>query len=382
MSESIMELCLENLDSIHQTLKIMQKSYLDELSAFNFNENVTTSSENRDAINLLFDTTGKYLYEVSPIDSFLQYCDLNILTLTPEQLKSIMVCQQLCKDIKDSSHKALKWIAKSKERLNDSGCIAPDENITDSQPNRLSAAYQEDMISVPNAMLQARQAYSDILQEFQKDLLFVDSAMMHVAGKRLGVVDGYKMFIETEHEMCVFLDYALLEYRKDGKNIVERYYNLNHKLYSGKKLEALLALKNAQFSFLQIIKPIHENGVVVKDLLTGETLLMINSSLYDLAKSSSDYAVLTHYIKAPGFIMIASAATPVSLSSPTGKNMWQIFERLISHSHNKVNLTTAQYYQCITDLFKIVIHDGITRKIASPMIPIDYHTMRGNARNH
>ena len=75
----------------------------------------------------------------------------------------------------------------------------------------------------------------------------------------------------------------------------------------------------------------------------------------------------------PDFILTTGASTPVSLDSTIGKNMWQIFKRLINHHQHEKILDKSSYLQCIADLYK----NGYPRKYNEISnireLPMNYH---------
>lgn len=378
-----MELTLENLDEIHNMLIISYAGANKMFESIDFDEQVLPTPEKRKLLNLLMDKMSGYLLEVSHVDSFLQYCDLKNDPLTSAQQKNILACQKLCQDLKNSADKILRWVIQMKKQFNEAACPVSGEIELDNFDDKGCAYSVQNEMEVSSSMLQTYQQFRDIFKEIHKDLLFTDpETMINTAGRRLEVMNGKQMFIETEQEMNVLIDYGLFQYRQEEKNIVQRYYNSHHDLYSGQKLNALRVLKDARFSLLRIIKPVDQHGLLVEDRLTDETLLMIDKGLHQLATSRKNYAILTHYLRATGFVMTTGASTPVSLNDVTGKKMWGIFERLIRHHHNDDFLDHKSYFQCITDLFKTAIHENVVKKVASRELPISYHQMYDRDNKH
>ena len=221
-------------------------------------------------------------------------------------------------------------------------------------------------------LLKAYQQVREILKHIHKEVMILDlENMINTVGRRLEVMEGKHLFIETEHEMNILCDYGLFQYRKNGKNVAEHYYDLHHKLYSSQKLAVLQAYKQARFSFLEIVKPINEHALIVYDPLKGKSFLMIDRGFYQLARKHPGYALLTHYVEMPNFILTTGASTPVLLDSVVGKNMWQIFKRLIDYHRDEKKLETSAYFEIITDLFKMVIHENVAKKVASRELPMD-----------
>ncbi len=372
-----MELSVENLEAIHSMLASSHKDSIQALKNINFdnvNENMLLTHENRQILDSLFNQKSAYLLEIARVDSFLQYCNLNSLSLSKNQQEVIIACQKLCIDLKDSSNKVLSWVIETKAKINESGCKVADDIILESF-SETKSPYFVDGKTISVSMFNNYQKYRDILREMHAEVLFTDpKEMMDTAGKRLGVKVNNSLHIETEHEMNVLIEFGFFQYRKDSKNIVERFYDKNHKLYSGHKLKVAEILKNGRFSFLEVIKPVEVNGLVVKDHLTNETFLMIDSGLHQLAKNHKNYAVLTHYLITPEFIMTTGASTPIPLNSDGGKKMWADFEKLINLK-NANAVATSSYYQAIADIYKTAIHDDLLKTVKSTVLPLSYDSL-------
>lgn len=362
-----MELTLENLDEIHDLLMTSYEESRTVMNCIDFSSSILPLSEKRSQINSLMDKASGYLLEMAHIESFLKECNLYKGPLSPQQKTHIFACQQLCQSLMDSSRKMLQWIVQVKAEFNEASCPVPDD--TDQQ--RIFEHHVDNAIPSPVAMYENYQQLRSILKDIHKDLLFVDPEnMINTAGRRLDVMKGKQMFIETEHEMNVLIDYGLFQYRKNGKNIAERYYDSSAALYSGSKLSALYALKNSRFSLLQIIKPVDEHGLLVNDPLIDQSFLMIDNGLHQLAKKNTNYAVLTHYLQLPGFVMTTGASVPIALDTIVGKKMQVIFDRAIRHSHGVSDLDSQSYLQCITDLFKMAIHEDVVKTVFSRELPM------------
>ena len=362
------QLTLDNLDEIHHMLTMSFDKATGMLGNIDFHTDIAPSSENRQWTNEILDQTSGYLLEVSHVASFLQKCERLKLPLLPHQQKLFIDCQELCKRIKDSANQVIKWVIQTKKDLNEEKCPIIDEVHLDTDFRQSS-----DEMVMSEDLLQTYQQVRDILKDIHKEVMFLDPQnMIHTTGRRLEVMQGKHLFIETEHEMNVLCDYGLFQYRKNGKNVAEQYYDLHHQLYPAQKLAVLQAFKQARFSLLEIIKPMDEHGLIVYDHLVGESFLMIDKGLYQLARTHSGYALLTHYLQMPNFILTTGASTPVLLDSVVGKNMWQIFKRLIDHHQYEKKLETSVYLQCITDLFKTAIHENVAKTVASRELPMSY----------
>ncbi len=51
----------------------------------------------------------------------------------------------------------------------------------------------------------------------------VPKAALLECGKKLGLVQGKALVLDNEEELSILFDYCLYNYRRGGKNIIERY---------------------------------------------------------------------------------------------------------------------------------------------------------------
>jgi len=373
-----MELSLNNLEKIYQLLAEAQSDADETLKHFDLNEAVDPTPENRQLLNSLFEHTSGHLMEVSRIDSFFQGCDVvEINTLNSEQQVLLIKSQALCQSLKACSRKVLEWVVKIKGEFNEASCpvLPSQDSINENGENSETQTLETDS-AVSSKIIQTYHETREILKEIHAELIFLDPEnMANTSGRRLKVMEGKSLFLETEHEMNVFMDYCLFQYYKNKKNIVQRYYNSHSSLYAGKKLAVLTAFKNTRFSFLKVIRAVGEYGLIVNDLLRGKDLLMIDNGLSQLAKRKESYAILTHYVCLPGFSMTTGASTPILLSSEAGKEMQAVFNDLVLHHQKQQVLDEKHYKQCVTDLYKIAIHSDSLKAVASRELPMNYHQL-------
>jgi hypothetical protein len=98
-------------------------------------------------------------------------------------------------------------------------------------------------------------------------------------GKKLGLVKAGTLILNNDDEIAILYDYCLYNYRRDGKNIIER-----HSLTApppADSLDAVLlqAMQQAYYAVLKVVD-IHPNqGANLQNLITGETLDIIDISL-------------------------------------------------------------------------------------------------------
>lgn len=357
----MVELNLANLEAIYQFLQETQNNADRILSDFELDNNEEPMLKKRQLLNSILDKTTEHLKEIAYIDAFLQSCDvLEINVLNPKQQVFLIECQVCCQSLRGSCKKILKKIVQIKSKSNEA--------------LRFASPYQANEHENERNVVQLYYQTRDILSEIHRELILFDSEdMISAAGRQLQVMEGRKLFLDTEHEMNVFMDFAIFQSYKNGKNIAQRYYDMHSLHYAGEILAALAAFKDTRFSFLKIIRYVREHGLIVHDPLIGKSFLMIDKGLSALAKYNKGYAILTHYSCLPKFAMTTGAPTPIILTSEVGRYMRTIFSNLIFHHQKQQLLDEKSYKQCIADLYKMAIHNDATKIVASRELPINHY---------
>ena len=114
------------------------------------------------------------------------------------------------------------------------------------------------------------------------------------------------------------------------------------------------------------------DGAIVYDAIQDKEFLLMDKGLCKAAKTGRDYCLLTHYITLPHFILTTGASTPIISNSTAAKKMKLIFNELVEQHQNKASPDKKNFYQCITDLYKIVIHDDVAKSISSRGLPMKH----------
>jgi len=95
-------------------------------------------------------------------------------------------------------------------------------------------------------------------------------------GKKLGLLRGKALVLRKEDELSVLFDYCLFNYRRGGKNIIERYIEESPPPPESDEMILLSAMAQSSYS-LFIITEIREGyGAVIQDLLRGDSLFLMD----------------------------------------------------------------------------------------------------------
>lgn len=100
-------------------------------------------------------------------------------------------------------------------------------------------------------------------------------------GKKLGLFKAGTLILNNEDEIAILFDYAFFHHRRAGKNLIERYFE-NTPPAAG-AIEALLlqAMLKSYYSLFRMEEIRPGRGALLRDLLTDETLEMMDKGLGD-----------------------------------------------------------------------------------------------------
>jgi hypothetical protein len=133
-------------------------------------------------------------------------------------------------------------------------------------------------------------------------------SVMGEGGRKLGILEGNELMLDTEDEMAVLMDYCVHDVRRYGLNAVERYLQSSPPPADSDEWVLLQALRVSRFSLFAIESIEKGVGVQVRDLLRDETLFLTDVSL---GSSAWLGMVLASRLMAPeGITMTSGAALP------------------------------------------------------------------------
>ena len=154
------------------------------------------------------------------------------------------------------------------------------------------------------------------------DYLAEDS--LNAAGKRLGVMKGRTLVVDTIDQVAVVMDHAFYDCLHDGTTAVQRLLAERRPAPGSDEDEFLKAMGKAYFSLFQMKRAVPGTGVHVNDILHEEEVF-----LADMGFSHTTHPgiiLASRVLPYEGFVMTSGAALPV-----TPKTLDQIIDALESH---------------------------------------------------
>ena len=99
------------------------------------------------------------------------------------------------------------------------------------------------------------------------------------AAKAIGISRGEDLVLETEDELALLMDHCLYDRRREGKNLVERYFLESPPSPAPDERAVLTACRDARYSILRIKAIERELGAFMSDLLTEEEIFLADLAL-------------------------------------------------------------------------------------------------------
>ncbi len=131
-------------------------------------------------------------------------------------------------------------------------------------------------------------------------------------GRRLGLVKGRTLVLDTEDQMSVVMDLCLYDLVQDGKNAIERYAERYAPPPRTEEYEVLQAMLQARYRIMLPQLGIEGAGVQCVDVLTREELFLMD---FGLSRCPLDVALGTRAIPLGRFWMTGGAGLPAHRES-------------------------------------------------------------------
>ena len=263
-------------------------------------------------------------------------------------------CQELAEKVKNITVEAKSQISISNQETK--------EAVLKEIPSTHSYILTEEQVK---RYRNIRQMLQDLYPKF---VACLDKESINRSGSRLGILQGDSLLINTEHESNLFFDYCIYQHKQGDCSGIQKSFKTFAKLYTKEWFEVFEIASQGYFAYLDIIDFVDEDGLVVYDRLRDTLHLMVDTGLNKVAKSLHYYTLVTHVMDFKDFLVTTGASTPVPIHTESGLKVQRRFEEYLRLANNgKVSVKEEKQY--ITDLYKICLHEDITGKVSSPLVP-------------
>jgi hypothetical protein len=141
----------------------------------------------------------------------------------------------------------------------------------------------------------------------------VSRSEMDEGGKKLGILDGDILLLDTEDEIAVLMDYCLHDVRRYGVTPIQRYLRANPPPEGSDEWVLLQALTRSRFSVFAVKSAEPGVGVQLEDLLRGGECFLTDVSFGQTA--SAGMVMAMRVMEADGITMTTGAALPMGKMS-------------------------------------------------------------------
>jgi hypothetical protein len=143
-----------------------------------------------------------------------------------------------------------------------------------------------------------------MVERLSKDVLYD-------GGKKLGILQRNTLVFNSEDESSVLMDYCIYDVYRNGRNAVEQYLVDSAPAPESDEMVCLRAMQKAVYSLFVVESVMRGFGVTVRDLLSNETIVIVDMGFGSTAKPGLIFAsrLLFH----EGFAMTGGAALPIGV---------------------------------------------------------------------
>jgi hypothetical protein len=264
-------------------------------------------------------------------------------------------CQELAEKVKNVTVEARSQIPQCDQKSK--------ENIIKTMQSTHSYTLTEDQVK---RYCNIRQMLQGLYPKFVGSL---DKETVQQSASRLGILQGdSSLLINTEHETNLFFDYCIYQHKQGDLTGIQRSFKTFSKLYTKEWFEVFEIASQGYFAYLDILDSVDEDGLVVYDRLRDTLHLMVDNGLNKVARSLHYYTIVTHVMDFKDFLVTTGASTPVPVHTESGLKVQRRFEAYLRLFNNRES-SVKKEKQYITDLYKICLHEDITGKVSSPLVP-------------
>jgi hypothetical protein len=136
----------------------------------------------------------------------------------------------------------------------------------------------------------------------------VSRSALDEGGKKLGLLKGKTLYLETEDEGAVLMDYCIHDVRRQGTNAVERFLAHSPPPEGSDEWVLLQAKRQAWYSLFAVESVERGVGVQARDLLRDEPQFLVDIGFGSTA--SAGMVLATRVMAPEGIVMTTGAALP------------------------------------------------------------------------
>jgi len=164
--------------------------------------------------------------------------------------------------------------------------------------------------SVSNDLLDRYQRWREVGRDL--NLLLVQRLPKDAVpecGKKLGIFKAGTLILNHDDEIAVLYDYCLYHFRRGNKTVIDRYLEQSPPAADSLEMTLLQAMTRVRFSMFRVMAITPRQGAVLRDLVQGDTIDLIDLGLAETGTPGS--LLLGRLLPLPGFHMSSGTLIPV-----------------------------------------------------------------------
>ena len=239
---------------------------------------------------------------------------------------------------------------------------------TKGSPNNITGYTEDEDLSITSDLVKKYDEAREAFKSMHGKMLMggIDQDSVKRSAQRVGIwqnPNGLK--INTEHELSFFYDYCMYNTMIDGMRPISISYNKFSQELSDSDRDLFKKACEAYFGYLDVLKPVGEEGVIVYDVINDQERLLIDRGLNNVAKKQESYVLVCNVIDMGGFIMTTGASTPIQIHQEDALKL----HRLVGEHTYKKDVKDKDRKQFITDVFKLCFSEDLTDNVTSKGVP-------------
>jgi hypothetical protein len=212
--------------------------------------------------------------------------------------------------------------------------------------------------SVQHAWIERYQRLRQVGRDLNLTLVKqLPKAAVAECGKKLGLFKAGTLILNNEDEIAILYDYGLHHYRRDHKNVIERYLEHSPPAPDSLELTLLQAMLHARFSVFRVqeIKP--RQGALLLDLVQGEPVELVDRALSETGTAGT--ILVGRLLPLGDFYMSSGTLIPLPEEVYEDK-LVPIVRKFTPDSSpdSRATRSAAQEAAYVAQLIRVSLHEG------------------------
>ena len=153
--------------------------------------------------------------------------------------------------------------------------------------------------------LRLRSVARDLNQRLVESLSRDD---VHEGGKKLGILKGQTLMLDSEDMIAVVMDFCLYNVRRNGRNAIERFLLNSPPPPDSDEMRILQAMQNAWYSMFLLEQTVPGTGMKCLDILRQQPVFVVDVRMSQIPHGG---VLVSRMIPFANFTMTGGAALPV-----------------------------------------------------------------------